>query len=209
MASILVHLPSKEQHWLLPDNFENCVARLASHFKRLRKDPEIFIEYNSILQDQLQSGIIEQVDCAKRPVVGRVYYLSHHGVLRREALATKLRVVSAASSKSSNDSPSLNEFLYSGPALNPTIFSVVLRFRDKRIAPVRDIEKAFHSVGIAGEDRDVPRFVWMDSLEDKNPILVLYRFCHVVFGVNASPCLLNATLIKASYQSMRGISWFG
>ena len=93
MASILVHLPSKEQHWLLPDNFENCVARLASQFKRLRKDPEIFIEYNSILQDQLQSGIIEQVDCAKRPDVGRVYYLPHHGVLRREALTTKLRVV--------------------------------------------------------------------------------------------------------------------
>ena len=93
MASILVHLPSKEQHWLLPDNFENCVARLASQFKRPRKDPEIFIEYNSILQDQLQNGIIEQVDCAKRPDVERVYYLPHHGVLRREALTTKLRVV--------------------------------------------------------------------------------------------------------------------
>ena len=34
----------------------------------------------------------------------------------------------------------------------------------------------------------------MDSLEDKNPGLVLYRLCRVVFGVNASPCLLKATL---------------
>ena len=54
------------------------------------------------------------------------------------------------------DSPSLNECLYRGPALNPTIFNVLLRFRDKRIALVGDIEKAFLSVGIAEKDRDVP-----------------------------------------------------
>ena len=30
---------------------------------------------------KLQSGIIEQVDCAKRPDVGRVHYLPHHGCL--------------------------------------------------------------------------------------------------------------------------------
>ena len=34
----------------------------------------------------------------------------------------------------------------------------------------------------------------MDSLQDENPGLVFYLFCRVVFGVNASPCLLNATL---------------
>ena len=120
----------------------------------------------------MQSGIIEQVDCAKRPGVGKVYYLPHHGVLCREALTTKLRVVFAASSKPSNDSPSLNECLYSGPALNATIFNVLLRFRDKRIALAGDIEKAFLSVGITEEDRDVLRFVWVVSLEEMNPGLV-------------------------------------
>ena len=110
----MVHLPWREQHRLLPDNFKNCVARLALQLKRLKRDPEIFVEYDSILQDQLQTGIIEKVD--------------------------------------------------------------------------------FLHVGIADEDRDVPRFVWVDSLEDKNPGLLFYRFCRVVFGVNASPCLLNATL---------------
>ena len=190
----LVHLPWKEQHGLLPDNFENCVARLSSQLKRLRKDPEILKEYDSIIQDQLQSGIIEQVDCAKRPDVGRVHYLPHHGVVRRDALTTKLRVVFDASSKPSSDSPSLNECLYSGPALTPTIFNVLLRFREKGIALVGDIEKAFVNVGVAEEDRDVLRFLWVDSLEEENPGLMLYRFCRVVFGVNASPFLLNATL---------------
>ena len=190
----LVHLPWKEQHGLLPDNFENCVARLSSQLKRLRKDPEILKEYDSIIQDQLQSGIIEQVDGAKRPDVGRVHYLPHHGVVRRDALTTKLRVVFDASSKPSSDSPSLNECLYSGPALTPTIFNVLMRFREKRIALVGDIEKAFLNVGVAEEDRDILRFLWVYSLEEENPGLMLYRFFRVVFGVNASPFLLNATL---------------
>ena len=190
----LVHLPWKEQHGLLPDNFENCVARLSSQLKRLRKDPEILKEYDSVIQDQLQSGIIEQVDCAKRPDVGRVHYLPHHGVTRRDFLSTKLRVVFDASAKPSSNSPSLNKCLYSGTALTPTIFNVLLRFREKRIALVGGIEKAFVNVEVPEEDRDVLRFLWVDSLEEENSGLMFYRFCRVVFGVNTSPFLLNATL---------------
>ena len=132
--------------WLLPDNFENCVARLSSQLKHLRKDPEILEEYDSIIQDQLQSGVIEQVDCAKHPDVGRVHYLLHHGVVRWDALTTKLCVVFDVSSKSSSDNPSLNECLYSGPALTPTNFNVLLQFTEKRIALAGDIEKAFFSM---------------------------------------------------------------
>ena len=36
-----VHLPWKEHHKLLPDNYENSVARLSSQLKRLRRDPEV------------------------------------------------------------------------------------------------------------------------------------------------------------------------
>ena len=61
------------------------------------------------------------------------------------------------------------------------------------IALVADIEKAFLNVRVSYEDGDVLRFLWIDSLRD-NPGLVLYRFCRVVFGVYASPFLLNATL---------------
>ena len=49
-------------------------------------------------------------------------------------------------------------------------------------------------MGVAEEDRDVLRFLWVDSLEEENTGLMIYRFCRVVFGVNASPFPLNATL---------------
>ena len=108
----------------------------------------------------MQKGIIEQVDCAKRPDVRRVHYLPHHGVVRRNALATKLLVVFYASSRPSSDSPSLNDCRYLGTALTPTIFTVLLRFREKRLALVGDIEKAFLNVGAAEEDRDV---LWISN----------------------------------------------
>ena len=189
-----VHLPWKEHHKLLPDNFENSVARLSSQLKRLRREPDILREDDSIIQDQLQSGIIEKVDHTKCPDVGKVHYLPHHGVVRRDALTTKLRFVFDASSKATIDSPSLNDCLYSGPALTPTIFKILLWFREKRIALVADIEKAFLNIRVSDQDRDVLRFLWVDSLERDDPGLVLYRFCRVVFGVNASPFLLNAAL---------------
>ena len=106
----LVHLPWKEQHGLLPDNFENCVARLSSQLKRLRKDPEILKEYDSIIQDQLQSGIIEQVDCAKRPGVERVHYVIYRimGWYAGMPLPPNFVLFFYASSRPSIDSPSLN-----------------------------------------------------------------------------------------------------
>ena len=62
-----VHLPWKEHHKFLPDNYENSVARLSSQLKRLRRDPEALREYNSIIEEQLRSGIIERVDTTKCP----------------------------------------------------------------------------------------------------------------------------------------------
>lgn len=106
-----VHLPWKEHHKFLPDNYENSVVRLSSQLKRLRRDPEILREYNSIIEQQLRSRIIERVDTSKCPDVGKVHYLPHHGVVRRDALTTKLRIVFDASSKATSESPSLNDCL--------------------------------------------------------------------------------------------------
>ena len=44
------------------------------------------------------------------------------------------------------------------------------------------------------EDRDVLRFLWVDNIEKDFPKLLVLRFTRVVFGVSASPFLLNATL---------------
>ena len=43
-------------------------------------------------------------------------------------------------------------------------------------------------------DRDCLRFLSVKSVDSEQLHPIVYRFCRVVFGVNCSPFLLNATL---------------
>ena len=54
-----VQLSWKEGHRELPTNFAASQARLKSLLSRLRKDPEILKEYDSVIKNQLEAGIIE------------------------------------------------------------------------------------------------------------------------------------------------------
>ena len=124
--------------------------------------------------------------------VGRVHYIPHHAVIRTDKPTTKLRVVYDASAKS--DGVALNDCVYSGPPLAENIFDVLLRFRISQVALTGDVEKAFLMVGMAEEDRDVLRFLWVDDIDKFSPEIVVLRFTRVVFGVSSSPFLLNATI---------------
>ncbi len=57
-----VTLPWKDPHPPLPDNYELSRKRLGGLLRRLKQEPEIMHEYNSIIQDQLQGGIVEDSD---------------------------------------------------------------------------------------------------------------------------------------------------
>ena len=86
-----VQLSWKEGHKELPTNFAASQARLKSVLSRLRKDPEILREYDSVIKNQLEAGIIERV--YELGQAGKVHYLPHQAVIRKEAETTKLRVV--------------------------------------------------------------------------------------------------------------------
>ena len=59
---------------------------------------------------------------------------------------------------------------------------------------MRTSKRLFLNIEVHGKDRDSLRFLWLDDVLCNNLSLVVYRFCRVVFGVNSSPFLLNATL---------------
>lgn len=189
-----VKLPIKENHKLLPDNYELSLSRLNSLVKRLQKEPDIFREYNQIIKEQLESGIIERVSNSDRDEPGNIHYLPHQAVIRNDALTTKLRIVFDASAKTRLDSPSLNDCMYTGPALSHTILDTLMRFRAHKIGLVGDIEKAFLNIHVDENQRDLMRFLWVDDITKSDPNIETYRFTRVTFGMNSSPFLLNATL---------------
>ena len=91
--------------------------------RKLRKEPEVLREYDSVIKEQLASGV------------------PHLAVIHKEASTTKLKVVYDASAKSGKESASLNDCLHKGPSLTPLLLDILLRFREKRVALIGDVEK--------------------------------------------------------------------
>ena len=93
----VVGLPYKEGHKQLPSNYYNSLKRLKGQIHKLQQDPDTLIEYDRVIKDQLEKSIFEPVcDLEKE---GKLFYLPHHSIIRKEAKATKLRVVYDASAK--------------------------------------------------------------------------------------------------------------
>ena len=143
-----VKLLWKESH----DNYANSLGRMKGQLmRRLKREPELMREYDSITREQVDLGIVE--------AVAQVYrvHLPHQAAIRKDAVTKKVRIVYDASSKESKTGTSLNDCLHVGPPLNPLLYSILLRFRENRIAPVGDIEKVFFNGEV---DHRRPKNVW-------------------------------------------------
>ena len=105
-----------------------------------------------------------------------------------------MRIVYDASAKMKNK-PSLNDCLQVGPCMLPKIFDIMVRFRCFKYALTSDIKSAFLNIRIKNEERDYLRFLWISDIHEDNPKIVVKRFTSVIFGVNSSPFLLNATIV--------------
>ena len=81
----------------------------------MKANPKVAKEYDNVIKDQLEKGIVEKVDLNEPTEVGKVSYLPHKMVIREDKDTTKLRVVFDASAK--KDGPSLKERLNADPAV--------------------------------------------------------------------------------------------
>ena len=185
-----VHLPFKEYRPLIEDNFVLSLNRLSRLHQKLVQTPELLQDYDDIIRNQIQCGVVEKADSVAE--VGEVTYLPHRAVIRQDKKSTKLRIVFDASAKGKGRS--LNDCLYKGPSLNPLLFDILLRFRVHNIAITADIEKAYLQISVAPEDRDYLRFLWYNDLNSESPQVCKYRFTRLIFGASCSQFLLNGTI---------------
>ena len=94
-------LPWKKFHDPLPDNYELILKQLHGLLRWLRQNPTILHEYNAIIQDQISKSIVQIVADKEDVSSGKVHYLPHHAVIRKDKETTKVRVVYDASARSS------------------------------------------------------------------------------------------------------------
>ncbi|XP_074645836.1 uncharacterized protein LOC141902095 [Tubulanus polymorphus] len=153
--------------------------RLYGIERRLKGDPELASQYKEQIDDLILSGRAELVIEDEEPTDGRtVWYLPHHPVLKKSSTTTKTRIVNDGASKGP-EGISINDTLIPGPALQPDILAILIRFRQHKVALIA--EKMFHQIGINERDRDSLRFLWRDLKTDEPP--KIYRMTRVVFGI--------------------------
>ncbi|XP_077552449.1 uncharacterized protein LOC144166823 [Haemaphysalis longicornis] len=179
------------------DNYRLAEQRLRVQMRRFRGQPELLSQYDIAIRTYFNDGHAERVpehdgdQCSTTR-----YYMPHHGVVRRDAVTTKLRVVFDASSHVSGQ-PSLNSILCKGPKLDADLLRLILKFRGYPVVMVTDIKKAYLQMIVREQDRDALRFFWVERLPTPNepfPPVVKWRMIRVPFGARSSPFLLAATL---------------
>ncbi|XP_028417883.1 uncharacterized protein LOC114542562 [Dendronephthya gigantea] len=187
-----ISLPWKEHRPDIEDDYELCRNRLKSLQQKLLKYPSLLEEYNKNIEEQLATGVIEEVQPSNKDQ--DIHYLPHHCVIRKDKVTTKLRVVYDGSATTEKRNYSLNDCLLTGPNLIPQIFDMLVKFRQNPVGLVADIEKAFLMIGISEEDRDMLRFLWFKDARDPHSEILKLRFCRLVFGLRPSPAILGATI---------------
>ena len=169
------------------------MKRLHQLHSRLKIDTPLLREYDAIIKDQEKTGIIEHVvdnnDAEPR------HFLLHHAVIRKDKQTTKVSVVFDGSAKSSKDDLSVNDCLERGPNLVPHLFDTIVKFRGYPVGLIADIEKAFHQIVISPNDRKMLRFLWFDNIYDDYPVIKVYQFCQLPFGLTPSPAVLPTIIL--------------
>ena len=123
----------------LPTNHANSLRRLENLERKLRKN-DLYRAYDAVVQEQKEEGVIEQ---APQRSGKPEFYIPHRPVIRENAATTKLRVVYDGSARASPNSPSLNECLNPGPALQNELWGILVRQRVFPVALTGDIRRAF------------------------------------------------------------------
>lgn len=191
-----VPLPFKDDNPYMPNNLGLCVKQLVATRKRMLTNARMKDSADSIIQEWLQTGIIEEVpeEEVAHPHGMITVYSPFHLVEKPSSKSTPFRLVHNGSA-ALKGSPSLNKILCRGPVLLPHLVGVMLRFREEPVVAIADVKKAFLQLGLQKPYRDALRFVYPSdwNLPVNNINLRHFRFCRINFGLICSPFLLAGT----------------
>ena len=83
---------------------------------------------------------------------------------------------------------SLNDKIFTGPNLLSSLFGVLLRFCEGRIATAAHVKEMYHMLRLPERDKPSMRFLWRVSPEEEPSV---YQFERTVFGEVSAPSRAN------------------
>lgn len=170
-------LPFREKPGL-NNSFHTALSRHKLLLRKFEKDKEYAAKYKEFMKDIIERGEAEVVPDGdlKRE---NAWYIPHFGVFHPKK-PEKIRVVFDCAAKT--DSRCLNDYLLQGPDMLNSLIGILLRFREKPVALMADVERMFHQFRIPLADRDYVRFLWEEDGKQK-----VYRMAVHLFGACLSP----------------------
>ena len=127
------------------------------------------------------------------------WFIPHHGVYHPHKPG-KIPVVFYCSAKYRGMSP--NDQLLKGPDLTNSLFGVLSRFRQERIALMGDIEEMFYQVRVIDADSTYLRYLWWpDGRLDSD--LEEYQMVLHLFAAASSPACSNFTLRRTAEDNTK------
>jgi hypothetical protein len=172
----IVKLPFKHDPPNLGVSKNAAINRIRSMENKFKRDPQLQSDYNNFMNESLALGHLEQVPVSE---VAHIYNFASC------FLPLRLRVVFDGSCQTTNGK-SLNDNLFSGPALQKELFSILARFRIHQYALTADIAKMYRQIWVDCDDRNYQLIVWR-----KRPDLPIetFRLETVTYGLACSPYL--------------------
>ena len=145
----------------VPSNFGIAKSVLSKNISDLIKRG-MFDAYDKVLCEQLDEGILEEVELQNINVYNHIW-IPHRAVVKTDAQSTtKVRPVLNCSLKIGK-TPSLNEASYPGVNLLTNLLSLLINVRTNDILVVADIRKAFLQIMLSDES-------------DKNRFSILWQY---------------------------------
>lgn len=173
-----VGLPWRNPDCTMPDTYCNALKRLEGVERKMKKDTGYAERYAERIEHLLSNSFARELKDAQR--TERTWHLPHFGVDNPNK--RKLRLVFDAANEV--EGLCLNDYLLKGPDLLTSLFGIMLRFREDRIAVTGDIQDMFLRIKILLSDQDALRFLWRESPDD--PVRT-YAMTSLIFGAKCSP----------------------
>ncbi|XP_055542826.1 uncharacterized protein LOC129728414 [Wyeomyia smithii] len=172
----------KYENVRLPDSKEMALKRWQCLERGMMSDPVLAEAVKAKIYDHVQKGYIRKLSEQELQVKrSRVWYLPMFPVLNANKPGKTRLVWDAAATA---HGVSLNSVLLKGPDLLTSLLSVLIQFREYRIAICGDIREMYHQVHIREEDQHCQRFFWKDGT-NTNPSTYVVQV--MTFGACCSP----------------------
>ncbi|XP_071150422.1 uncharacterized protein [Mytilus edulis] len=192
----VIDLLFKSKDIQMPNNRKQAEQRLIALSKRFTQDHDFHKQYVTFMDKVINEGYairVPEKDNGQND--GSIWYLPHHGVFHPKKM--KLRVVFDCAARFKGTS--LNDQLLQGPNLTNTLIGTLIRFRQKEIAIMGDIDSMFYQVRVPSHDSNFLRFLWWENGDhSKQP--VEYKMVVHLFGATSPPSCANYALRKTASE---------